>query len=53
MTVDSCSLLDLGDIQANQDFATKIGSILIFLDEEEVHREWWERWMTDYWKNRI
>ena len=45
-------LLGRGDSQANHEFAMEIGRILALL-EEEVQQEWWERWMKDYWKNRL
>ena len=36
----------------NISFALEIGRLLNFLDEEQ-QLEWWQRWLKEYWENRV
>ena len=44
-------LMSTGNSDVNLTFALNIGVILSSLDEEQ-QREWWSRWLKQYWENR-
>ena len=45
-------LLSTGTSDVNLNFALNIGVILSSLDEDQ-QRDWWDRWLKQYWDNRI